>query len=94
MKWLETIELRSVECHRELLESQLQQLLLDVNKETEAQAIAIYHRVMIDSDVSIHLFHDSTHVERGGSSLGVRLVSSLKEFGLVNHRVWIEMYSK
>ena len=94
MKWLEMIELRSVECHRELLESQLQQLIHDVNKETDPQAIRAYHRVTIDTDVSIHLVHESTHAERNGSPLGVRLASSLQEFGLVNHSVWIEMQSQ
>ena len=32
MKWVEMIELRSVECHRELLESRLQQLMHDVKR--------------------------------------------------------------
>lgn len=91
MKWLETIELRLVGSNRELLESQLQQLMHDVNKEADAQSIKAYHRVMIDTDVSIHLVHESTPVERNGSPLGVRLASSLREFGLVNHSVWVEM---
>jgi len=93
MKWLEMIELRSAECHQELLESQLQQLMHDVNKETDAQSIKAYHRVMIDTDVSIHLVHESTHAERNGSPLGLRLAPSLREFGLVNHSVWVEMQS-
>jgi hypothetical protein len=91
MKWLEMIELRSVECHRELLESQLQQLMHDVNKETDAQAIKAYHRIMIDTDVSIHLVHESTRAEQNGSPLGMRLASNLREFGLVNHSVWVEI---
>ena len=39
MKWLEIIELRSVDSNRELLESQLQKLIHDVDKETKKQAI-------------------------------------------------------
>jgi hypothetical protein len=46
---------------------------------------------MIDTDFSIHLFHDSKKVEKSGSPLGLRLASALKEFGLVNHSIWIEM---
>lgn len=91
MKWLEMIELRSVENHRELLESQLQQLMHDVNREADAKDIKAYHRIMLDTDVSIHLVHESPHAEQNGSSLGVRLASSLREFGLVNHSVWVEM---
>ena len=94
MKWLEIIELRSVESNRELLESQLQKLMNEVDKETKKQAIKSFSRVMIDTDFSIHLFHDSKKVENSGSPLGLRLASALKEFGLVNHSIWIEMHSK
>ena len=91
MKWLEIIELRTVGSDRELLESHLQELIQQVDKETQMQSIKTYRRVMLDTDLSFHLFHDSKNVERNGSPLGLRLASSLKEFGLVNHSVWTEM---
>ena len=94
MKWLEIIELRSVDSNRELLESQLQKLINEVDRETKKQAIKTYSRVMIDTDFSIHLFHDSKKIENSGSPLGLNLVTALKEFGLVNHSVWIEMHDK
>ena len=90
MKWLEIIELRSVGSDRELLESQLQKLINEVVKETKKQAIKAYSRVMIDTDISIHLFHNSKEVENSGSQLGLCIASALKEFGLVNHSVWVE----
>ena len=91
MKWLEIIELRSVDSNRELLESQLQNLTNELDKETKKQAIKAYSRVMIDTDFRIHLFHDSKNVENSGSQLGLCIASALKEFGLVNHSIWIEM---
>jgi hypothetical protein len=94
MKWLEIIELRSVGSDRELLESQLQKLINEVEKEAKKQAINVYSRVMIDTDFRIHLFHDSKIVDNRKSTLGLRLVSALKAFGLVNHSIWIEMGSK
>ena len=94
MKWLEIIELRSVHTKRALLETQLQKLIEDVKKEAEKQVIKTYNRVMIDADFSIHLFHDSANVKHDGSPLGLRLASALKEFGMVNHSVWIEMHCK
>ena len=93
MKWVEMIELRSIDGNRELLKSHLQQLIHQVNKEVNTQTIKAYRRVMVDTDVSIHLVHNSPHVEHGGSPLGLRLVSSLQEFGLVTHSVWIEMHN-
>ena len=76
------------------MESQLQKLINEVKRETKKLAIMVYSRVLIDTDFSIHLFHDSTKVENSGSPLGLRLASTLKEFGLVNHSIWIEMQTK
>ncbi|MFC1557062.1 hypothetical protein ACFL6I_06240 [candidate division KSB1 bacterium] len=90
MKWIEIIELRSADSNRELLETHLQKLTNEMDKEKVKQAIKVYTRVMIDTDFSIHLFHDSNKVENSGSALGLRLVSALKAFGLVNHTVWVE----
>ena len=92
MKWLEIIELRSVCSNRTLLKLQLQSLINKVEKEIKKQAIKAYSREMIDTDFSIHLFHNSKKVENRGSTLGLRIASALKEFGLVNHSIWIEMY--
>ena len=94
MKWLEIIEFRSAGSDRKLLELQLQKLMNEVDKERKMQKIKSYSRVLINTDYSIHLFHDSKKVENGGSPLGLRIASALKEFGLVNHSIWIEMHAK
>ncbi len=93
MKWLEIIELRSVDKDWLLLKSQLERLISDLEKETKIQTVKIFSRLLIDTDFSIHLFHDSRKVDNEGSQLGLRIASSLKEFGLVNHRIWIELNS-
>ena len=90
MKWLEIIELRSIDTNRDYLQAQLEKLIDDVEMEARKQVIKAYNRVMIDADFSIHLLHDSANVENEGRSLGLHLVSALKEFGLINHTVWIE----
>ena len=94
MKWLEVIELRTAGSNRELLESQLQELINKVDKETKKQAIKVYSHVAINTDFSIHLFHDSKKAEANGSRLGLRIAAALKDFGLVTHSIWIEMHSK
>ena len=94
MKWIEIIEIRSADSNKELLKSQLQKLITEMDKKTKGQEIKSYSRVLIDTDFSIHLFHDSKKVENSGSPLGLRLASALKAFGLVNHSIWIEMHSK
>jgi len=94
MRWLEIIELRTVTNKRDVLESQLQKLRDEINKESEKNTIEAYFSALIDSDFSIHLNHHSKDVEYRGSQLGLRLASALKEFGLINHSIWVEMNSK
>jgi len=93
MKWLEIIELRSVGSNRTLLESQLQSLINEVNQDAKQQTIKVYSHVAVETDFSIHLVHDSHRVNISGSPLGQCLASALKEFGLVNHSVWVERYN-
>ncbi len=91
MKWIEVIQLRAVGSNRKLLKSQLEKLTDEMDRNTKGQAFKTYRRVRIDTDFSIQLFHDSKKVKNSGSNLGLRLVSALKEFGLVNHSIWIEI---
>ncbi len=96
MKWLEIIELRSVSVgsNRKFLKRELKSLIEELNKETEQRAIKVYSRVAVDNDFSIHLLYDSKEADINGSTLGLQLVSALKEYGLINHSVWIERFSK
>ena len=93
MKWLEIIEIRISGNDHELLESHFKQLVKEVNKEKE-QKLILYRQLDLDTDISIHIFHDSIKAENSGGDLGIRIASALKEFGLVNHNVWVEMYVK
>lgn len=91
MAWLETIEIRAVGSNRNLLESQLRDLVNEVNQDANLQAIKVYRHEMLETDFSIHLFHDSQKADTRCSTICTRLIPSLKDFGLVNHTVWIEM---
>ena len=91
MKWIEIIELRSVGSNQDLLESHMLALIDEVEKAASKPTIKSYRRVMLDTDFSIHLVHDSTEGEISASPLGLRLASALKEFGMVNYRIWVEM---
>ena len=94
MKWLEIIELRSADSNRELMKSQLQSLINEVNQAAKHQRIKVYNHITVETDLRIHLIHDSKMAKASGSPLGLDLASALKEHGLVNHSVWIEMQSK
>ncbi len=94
MKWLEIIELRSVNSQREQLESILLKLVDEVEKESKKQTIKAFSRAKLDSDFSMHLFHDSTNVNYDGSPLGQHISSALKEFGYVNYSIWTELHNE
>ena len=94
MAWLEIIEIRAMGSNRETLKPQLQELFNDLCKEEGLQAVKIYRHVMLETDFSIHLLHESENKETGCSTICSRLVSSIKDFGFVNHTAWIETFNK
>jgi hypothetical protein len=78
MKWLEVIKLRSTGNDFELLN----ELLLSFEKFNQPELVEMktYDHAALETDLSIHLHW----------ALGLRLVQALKEFGWVDHSVWIE----
>jgi len=85
--WLETIELQSFTQQKDELNQVLYQLVKKVKMATVQQHIDIYHRYRIESDYMIQIYH-TDKLEANGSSLGIRIASALKEFGMVNHTIW------
>ncbi|MEJ2194014.1 MAG: hypothetical protein P8X73_04045 [Ignavibacteriaceae bacterium] len=90
MAWLEIIEIRTAGSNRELLASQLRSLRNELKKNADLKDVKIYRRAMLETDYCIHLFHSSKKVVIGCSPICSQLTQSLKDFGLVNHTVWIE----
>jgi hypoxanthine phosphoribosyltransferase len=90
MKWIEIIEIRSTGDTLKQLEKHVQEIINQAEKKTGQLIIKLYSRMNIVIDLSIHMVHDSSVAKSRGSSLGIRLVSTLKSYGLVNHTIWIE----
>jgi hypothetical protein len=89
MKWLEVIQVRSVEKGSGLMEA------LRTPMAGEGQSgpvkINIYRHAGVETDWSVHLHWTSPLPERNGSALGLRLARAFQEFGLVHHSVWVEI---
>jgi len=88
MKWLEVIKLRSAGKGSGLPEEYL--LSIDRLGQNRLIEIKIYRHAALESDLSVLLHWESARPEQNGSSLGLRLAQALKEFGLVDHSIWIE----
>lgn len=90
MKCIEIIELRTAQKDQVILKQYLASLLAQANTDQKAQSIKIYKHVCVETDFSIHLQYDSEIDGKEFRVLGERLESALKEFGLVNHKIWVE----
>ena len=88
MKWLEIIKLRSAGKDSELLE----EFLLSIDKLGQSGLVEMktYRHAALETDLSVHLHWESEQPEQNGSTLGLRLAQALKEFGLIDHSIWIE----
>jgi hypothetical protein len=88
MKWLEVIKLRSVGESSGVLEEFLRSL-----SQPGPRGLAkmkTFRHAGLETDLSVHLYWNSEKPESNGSALGLRLVQALKEFGLIDHSVWVE----
>jgi len=88
MRWLEVIKLRSVGKDSELLK----ELLLSIDNSNQSGLVEMktYRHAALETDLSVHLHWESDRPDQNGSLLGLHLVQALKEFGLIDHSVWIE----
>lgn len=88
MKWLEVIKLRSAGRDPELVK----ELLLSIDKSSQRRLVETkaYRHAALETDMSVHLHWQSKRPELNGSRLGLRIAQALKEFGLIDHSVWVE----
>ena len=91
MKWIEVIQLRAAGSDTDLLKTELLKLVNEYDKIAGEQMIVAYSRVLVDTDYKIQIIHKTKKVEKSGSPLGLRLVSALKAFGMVNHSIWVAL---
>ncbi len=89
MKTLEIIHLRLVGEHPQALVEALRESL-----ETEADLTdaRIYRHAQLDTDLAIHQHREGTDQINQPSDAGLRLAAFLREYGLVEHAVWIAAY--
>ncbi len=87
MKRLEIIHLRLAGALPVSLVSEVQK---SVATEIDNDSVRIYHHATLANDLGIHLHLQPDQNEKKASALGVRLAAALREYGMVEHTVWIE----
>lgn len=88
MKWLEIIKLRSAGIEEGLLKEFLRSFRS--GRSRELVGIETYRHAALENDLSVHLHWESERPAQDGSALGLRLAQTFKEFGLIDHSIWIE----
>lgn len=90
MRWLEIITIRSAGNIPKPVIAELLRQMDQIDDIKRPAAIKMYHHAGMDTDVSIHIHWNSISGSQGKSPLGLMLSHALKEFGLLNHSIWIE----
>lgn len=65
-----------------------QALKTDLNE--LAKSVNVYHHQSIEEDLCVILNWKTAEMAKSWSDLGLHLTSALKEFGRVDHSVWVE----
>lgn len=87
---LEIIEIRSVHEKNLFKEISLADYIQSVETGVKLKEIKLYKHKHIDTDLCIHLYYESDPDSNKQDFLGLHLSSLLKEWGLINHSIWIE----
>jgi hypothetical protein len=87
--WHEVIHLRVVAQDLEEILPTLRHLIEEIREKENCGKVELFRRARVETDVCLHLYHESGLEPAGGSKVGVRLAASLKSYGMVNHTVWL-----
>ena len=88
MKWLEIIHIRTSESGSDKLIGELTEMLSELQEEA-GPVISLLRQAQLPSNCSLHLLYESDIDLPGKTRIGELLASAAKDFGLVNHTVWI-----
>ncbi len=88
VKWVEVIKVRSAGKSPALLDELLRSRAQI--KQSGLVEMKTYHHATLETDLSVHLHWESEFPEKNGSAPGLRLAQALREFGLIDHSLWIE----
>ena len=88
MDWIEIIELRSYNFKPEILR-ELKLTVVEEEHSEDLKTLEIYFNASIDTDTSIHIHWQTKERGINKSTLGLHIALSLKQFGRVNHSIWI-----
>ena len=90
MKWIEIITLRHFTTALDRFDNNLIPSLKAKCGNGGLMDVRVFRHESIKTDLSIHFHWDSAKASSTGSNEAHHIIQLLKEYGLVNHSVWVE----
>jgi hypothetical protein len=91
MVWVEMIRLRTTLGRIEDATSLLHTAVLQATGEKKLLQSRIYRSASFRTDLALNLVWDSDSLREEGSTAGLSIAGALKDLGLVDHSVWVEL---
>ena len=89
MKWLEVIQIRVASNDKDEVVKELKEMITDMNNE-QVIDIKVYGGLKYQTEIRVHINHNTAIPMPEGSLIGQRLTSLLNSKRMINHTVWIE----
>ena len=67
------------------------QIQNSIGNQARSVKIRIYDHISVTTDLGVHIHFDTHLSEPRYTELGIRLASALREYGMVEHTIWLEM---
>ena len=89
MTWIEVIQIRASQNKTDLLLTTLVELIRKLREAHSDTIINLYRQQRLRTDYCLHLIHQSNETDPVKSGIGQILTATLREFGMVDHSVWV-----
>jgi hypothetical protein len=94
VKWLENIRLRTTFRHEAAARQQLLAMVGEIQGESGLMGAKLFVNALQSGDLALNLYWDTPQVPTQGSRLGLSLLATLKDFGMLRHSLWTEQTSR
>lgn len=87
MPYLEIIQIRLI---KGINDKTVENICKSTIKEHDTISLQLFKNCTISTDTTIHLFHEHKIKNQTPSQLCLLLISMLKEYGMVEHSLWVQ----
>lgn len=88
---IETIEIRVSPNRSKVLEDEIAEFVATASNKKDEFSIKLYNKAWLKSDYLIVIYYEKPKTGKLKPGLGERLITELKEYGMVYHNCWDEL---